>query len=108
MALGSKPKNWIKKTLMKTGSVRLAARLAKPGAVMLMYHSVVENPQLTEKTIGTSKSSVVFEAHMRALAQQFTPVTIDQVVAFVNGGNELPPRSVVVTFVGVHHSVPRT
>ena len=98
MALGSKPKNWIKKTLMKTGSVRLAARLAKPGAVILMYHSVVENPQLTEKTIGTSKSSVVFEAHMRALAQQFTPVSIDQVVAFVNGGSELPPRSVVVTF----------
>ena len=78
MALGSKPKKWIKKTLMKSGSVRLAARLAKPGAVMLMYHSVVENPQLTENSIGTSKSSAVFEAHMRALATQFSPVSIDQ------------------------------
>lgn len=98
MALGSKPKNWIKKTLLKTGSVRLAARLAKPSAVLLMYHSVVENPQLTENSIGTSKSSAVFEAHMRALAKHFTPVTLDQVVAFVNEGRELPPKAVVVTF----------
>ncbi len=98
MALGSKPKKWIKKTLMKSGSVRLAARLAKPGAVMLMYHSVVENPQLTENSIGTSKSSAVFEAHMRALATQFSPVSIDQIVAFVNGGPALPPRAVAVTF----------
>ena len=98
MAPASIPKNWIKKTLLKTGSLRLAARFAMPAAVMLMYHSVVENATLTENTIGTSKSSAIFEAHMRALARQFTPVSIDQVVAFVNGGAELPPRSVVVTF----------
>ena len=94
----SKPKNWIKKTLVQSGSLRLAAHLAKPSAVMLMYHSVVENPQLTENSIGTSKSSAVFEAHIRMLVQRFTPVSLDQVVEFAGGGKELPPRSVAVTF----------
>jgi peptidoglycan/xylan/chitin deacetylase (PgdA/CDA1 family) len=94
----SKPKNWIKKALLQTGSLRLAARLAKPSAVMLMYHSVVENPQLTENSIGTSKSSAVFESHIRTLVKHFTPVSLDQVVEFACGGKELPPRSVAVTF----------
>jgi peptidoglycan/xylan/chitin deacetylase (PgdA/CDA1 family) len=97
MAPGS-PKNWLKKALVQTGSLRLAARVARPSAAMLMYHSVVENPQLTENSIGTSKSISVFEAHMRTLAQRFTPVTVDQIVDFANGGRELPPRAVAVTF----------
>ncbi len=98
MALGSKPKNWIKKALLQTGSLQLAARVAEPGAVMLMYHSVVENPQLTENSIGTSKSSAVFEAHMRTLAARYAPVSLDQVVDFANGGKKLPARAVAVTF----------
>jgi len=76
----------------------LPAHLRSRAPVMLMYHSVVENPQLTENSIGTSKSSAVFEAHIRMLVQRFTPVSLDQVVEFAAGGKELPPSSVAVTF----------
>jgi peptidoglycan/xylan/chitin deacetylase (PgdA/CDA1 family) len=98
MALGSKQKNWIKKALVTTGALGLATRLAKPSAVVLMYHSVVENPQLTENSIGISQSRSDFEAHIRTLAHRFTPVTLEQIVEFANGGRELPVKSVAVTF----------
>jgi peptidoglycan/xylan/chitin deacetylase (PgdA/CDA1 family) len=63
-----------------------------------MYHSVVDNPALTENTIGTSKSISVFDAHIRTLAKHFAPVSLDQIVEFANGGDALPPRAVAVTF----------
>ena len=63
-----------------------------------MYHSIVEEPKLTENILGTSKSTAVFEAHMKALARWFAPVTIEQVVQFAEEGRKLPSNAVAVTF----------
>ena len=92
------PKQWIKKTLVRSGGLRLAARLAPAAAVILMYHSIAKDPEVTRNTIGLSQSLKDFEAHMRTLAQRFSPVTIEQVAQFAREGKTLPKRAVVVTF----------
>jgi peptidoglycan/xylan/chitin deacetylase (PgdA/CDA1 family) len=63
-----------------------------------MYHSIVEDPQSTQNSIGLSQSCRVFEDHIRTLAQQYTPVTLDQVSQFASEGGSLPRRAVAVTF----------
>jgi peptidoglycan/xylan/chitin deacetylase (PgdA/CDA1 family) len=98
MAMASQAKNLFKKTLVASGCLRAAAHFSPPGAVALMYHSIVEDPALTENSIGTSKSSAVFESHMRALAEKFNPVSLDEIVDFAKGRKTLPSRSVAITF----------
>lgn len=63
-----------------------------------MYHSVVEDPRLTQNTIGISQSRSHFEAHVRAIADKFNPVTVEQVARFARGDCELRADSVAVTF----------
>jgi len=83
---------------VQTGALRFAARLTAPSSVILMYHSIVEDPRLTHSCIGVSQSRANFEAHIRTLAHSFNPVTIDQVVQFAKSGVRLPAKSVAVTF----------
>lgn len=98
-ALLSSPKLWVKKALVQSGALGLAARAsAPPAAVILMYHSIVDDPRRTEDTIGISQSRSTFEAHIRTLAEEFNPVTLEQVVQFARGGEPLPRKSVAVTF----------
>lgn len=91
-------KKWIKKALLGTGALRQAARFGPRGAVILMYHSIVEDPEHTRNTIGVSQSQRDFDAHIRTLASRFAPVTVDQVIQFVQEGQPLPSRAVAVTF----------
>lgn len=63
-----------------------------------MYHSIVEDPQTTLNSIGLSQSCSHFDAHMRELAKDFSPVSIEQVVQFAAEGRPLPSRAVAVTF----------
>lgn len=63
-----------------------------------MYHSIVEEPRLTANSIGVSQSRSSFEAHIRALARRFNPVTIAQIAQFARGDQPLPGRPVAVTF----------
>src|ERR1017187_589800 len=91
-------KRSVKKALLRSGTLRLAARASAPSVVVLMYHSVVEDPRLTQNTIGISQSRSNFAAHVRAIAENFNPVTIEQVVQFAKGDYRLPAKSVAVTF----------
>jgi peptidoglycan/xylan/chitin deacetylase (PgdA/CDA1 family) len=94
----SKLKMLLKAALVRTGALRLAATMTQPAAAILMYHSVVEEPESTRTTIRISRSRHDFELHMRALAERFTPVTIEEVVQFAQAGRLLPPRAVAVSF----------
>ena len=94
----SKPKRWLKKALVQSSVLRLAGRFAPSAAVILAYHSIVENPQLTEHILGISRDRASFEAHMKMLAQKYNPVTIAEITEFVRGGRPLPQRAVAVTF----------
>ncbi len=98
MALASRSKRWVKKALVRSAALQVAGRFAQRSAVILMYHSIVEEPQLTKNTLGVSQSRVGFEAHMKTLARRFAPVTIEQVAQFAKDGRELPIRAVAVTF----------
>jgi hypothetical protein len=84
--------------LVRTRVLRAAARLSRPRAVILMYHSVVEDPEQTANTIRISQSRISFESQMSALARRFSPVSIGQIVKFAAGGEPLPPWSAAVTF----------
>jgi len=91
-------KKWVKAAISETGALRAAALLAPQSAVILMYHSVVEDPRQTAATIRISQSRASFERQMATLARRFNVVTLDQVVSFVSEGLPIPRRSVVVTF----------
>jgi peptidoglycan/xylan/chitin deacetylase (PgdA/CDA1 family) len=88
----------VKKTLLKSGALNLATRAAPTAAVVLMYHSVAEQPELTRNSIGDSHSRATFEAQVIALARCFAPVTIQQVAQFAKGDGRVPARAVAVTF----------
>jgi peptidoglycan/xylan/chitin deacetylase (PgdA/CDA1 family) len=92
------PKLWVKTAVVQGRVMRVAALFAKPRAIVLGYHSVVENPDETANTIRISHSRAAFEAQISALARKFNPVTIDQVTAFAAEGKPLPRWSAAVTF----------
>ena len=92
------PKRLVKRALVNSNVMQLAARMTQPRAVVLMYHSVVEDPRQTANTIRISQSRESFEWQMRALAERFNPITLDQVVDFAQQRSDLPRRSVAVTF----------
>jgi len=93
------PKVWVKKAAVQGRVLRAAASLlAGPSVVVLMYHSVVEDPKRTAKTIHTSHSRAAFESQMSALSRRYNPISIEQVIEFTAGGLLLPPWSVAVTF----------
>jgi peptidoglycan/xylan/chitin deacetylase (PgdA/CDA1 family) len=96
--LRSRAKLWVKKVAVHGRVLRAAARFAKPRAVILAYHSVVENPDETAKTIRISHSRAAFESQMNILSRRFHPVTVEQVREFAAEGRQLPPLSVAVTF----------
>ncbi|MGH9452775.1 MAG: polysaccharide deacetylase family protein [Terriglobia bacterium] len=98
MGLKDLGKRVVKDALMKSGGLSLATRMAPAGAVVLMYHSIVENPETTRDSVGISQPRSSFEAHIRILAKSYNPVSIEQVVQFAHEGHPLPPKSVAVTF----------
>jgi peptidoglycan/xylan/chitin deacetylase (PgdA/CDA1 family) len=91
-------KTWIKGGLLRSGMLRVASHVTPASAVILMYHSVVDDPELTRHTIRVSQARCVFEQQMRTLAERFTPVSLQDIVAFARDGQRLPRRAVAVTF----------
>ena len=98
MGLKDVGKRVVKDALMKSGGLSLATRVAPAGVIVLMYHSVVENPETTATSIGISQPRADFEAHIRAIARRFNPVTVEEVAQFAKGKRPLPAKSVAVTF----------
>jgi peptidoglycan/xylan/chitin deacetylase (PgdA/CDA1 family) len=91
-------KQWVKKAAVRSGLLRAAARFSKPRAIVLSYHSVVDDPEQTANTIRISHPRASFESQMSALAQRFNPVSIEQIAQFAAERRQLPPRSTAVTF----------
>lgn len=96
--LRSKSKRWFKKALVRSNLLRAASRLSSPTAVILSYHSIVEDTQTTDHILGISRDRASFEAHMETLAKNFSPVTVEDVAQFATSGRQLPPHAVAVTF----------
>ncbi len=94
----STTKQWGKKALLASSVLDLAGRFAPPSAAILMYHSVVEDPRLTDPILGISRSRDSFAAHMEILARHFAPLSLEDVVQFARAGRKLPARAVAVTF----------
>lgn len=92
-------KSWVKRSLVKTGAMRLASRFASPGVAIVMYHSVMDEPRAEANTLGgVIHSTADFRGQMELVARHFSPVTIDDALQFVRGGKDLPARPVVITF----------
>lgn len=89
----------IKRSLVRSGALKWAARLRPQGAAVLMYHSVLENPDEQWLVLGgIGHSAKVFRKQMEVVARRYRPVSMDDLLGFVSQGKHLPPRAVVVTF----------
>ncbi len=96
--LASKTKRWLKEALVSSPLLPLASRFAAPKAAILAYHSIAENPPVTDHIFGASLSLATFEEHMKTLARRFHPVSLEDVLQFVSSGRQLPSLAVAVTF----------
>ncbi len=95
---GSKSKRLLKKALLRSSILDFANRLAPESAVILSYHSIVEDPRLTDHVLGISQSRASFDRHMEIVARNFSPVTVEDVAQFAKSDQKLPRRAVAVTF----------
>lgn len=96
--LPSKPKRLLKKALVHSSILPVASRFFPATAAILAYHSIVEEPQLTDHILGVSLGRAEFERHMETLARKFNPMTIEDVAQFAKSDRKLPPRAVAITF----------
>jgi peptidoglycan/xylan/chitin deacetylase (PgdA/CDA1 family) len=87
---------WIKRLLVASRMLRL---VGKSGVAILTYHSVLEEPQRCVSWLGPNiHSAEIFRRQMEFVARHYTPVTLDEVLSFLRGDKNLPPRAVAVTF----------
>lgn len=92
-------KDWAQKAILASGAMRIAGDLRGPAAAILMYHSVLPDPTLQADSLGgIIHSEVEFRGQMELLARQYHPISLDEIVKRVHDGEDLPKRSVVVTF----------
>src|SRR6516164_242217 len=89
----------LKRVLLASNVFRMAARLRVRSAAILMYHSVLEDPGQVASSLGRMiHGRRVFQDQMELLAKEFNPVTLDHVLRFIRGEEDLPHRAVAVTF----------
>jgi peptidoglycan/xylan/chitin deacetylase (PgdA/CDA1 family) len=100
MSVRQLAKQFVKAACVRSGALRLAHRLGSTSAVILRYHSVQDHPDKFANTIGCDSihAATVFALHMELLARRFSPVSMDDILLFLRGAKNLPPRAVVVTF----------
>jgi peptidoglycan/xylan/chitin deacetylase (PgdA/CDA1 family) len=92
-------KSAIKRVMVRSGVLQTVGRFRHPNAVILMYHSVLEDPRSQDSYLGEiSYSRDIFRGQMELLARRYHPVSLDDILRFVTGQAELPRRSVAVTF----------
>ena len=92
-------KRFARQMLLGSGALRWAARFREKAAAILMYHSVVEEPNQFSDTLGgITHSRKTFQAQMELLARDFEPVNLPRICEFLQGGRELPVRAVAITF----------
>lgn len=100
MTLRALGKEYLRKIAVGSHILDLAGRLASPSAVILMYHSVRDDPRRCANLIGPgiTHASSIFRRQMEIIAQDFVPVTLDDILLFLQGEASLPRRAVAVTF----------
>jgi peptidoglycan/xylan/chitin deacetylase (PgdA/CDA1 family) len=93
-------KDYIRKIAVGSRVLDLAGRFAAPGATILIYHSVRDDPQQLSKLIapGITHAASIFRRQMEIIAREFSAVTLDEILAFLRGEANLPRRAVAVTF----------
>jgi peptidoglycan/xylan/chitin deacetylase (PgdA/CDA1 family) len=90
-------KDLAKRAILASGALRLVS--AGASAAILMYHSVMADPAEHSVSLGgIIHPESEFRAQMELLCHDYHPVTLDEVLESLNGRNDLPKRSVVVTF----------
>lgn len=89
----------IKHLVVRSGVLNWAARVRPTRVAILMYHSVLERPELETNTLGgIMHSTATFRGQMEVLARDFHPVSLDDALQFLRGEKELSDRPVVITF----------
>jgi peptidoglycan/xylan/chitin deacetylase (PgdA/CDA1 family) len=98
LGFAARGKRWLR-PLARAGVLRAASVLATPGAAILMYHSVMDDPEEHGASFGgIIHSTTVFAGQMEALARHYHPVALDDLVEILAGRKSLPRRAVLVTF----------
>lgn len=100
MTLKSRGKDYIRKIVVKSHVLDLAGHFASPSAVILMYHSVRDDPRQHSDLISPdiTHATSIFSRQMEIVAREFAPVTLDNILLFLRGGAPLPRRAVAITF----------
>jgi len=92
-------KRWLKRSLSASGLLQMATRLAAPAVAILAYHSVNDHPEELADTLGgIVHPTAGFRQQMELLAREFHPVSLNDVLLFVQGKKKLPAKPVAVTF----------
>jgi peptidoglycan/xylan/chitin deacetylase (PgdA/CDA1 family) len=93
-------KAFIQKNIVRLRFFDLLGKFSRKRIVILRYHSIEENPDDVDDSIGSSitHATADFRAHMRLISEKYDPVTMDDVVAYLNNDRDLSGRPVVVTF----------
>jgi peptidoglycan/xylan/chitin deacetylase (PgdA/CDA1 family) len=90
---------WVRKALLGSAALRLAADLRAPAAAILMYHSVLPDPQSQADRLGDiSHSQESFRAQMELLSRDYHPISLDDAIRKLRADEDLPKRAVIVTF----------
>ena len=99
MNIRAKGKNWVKRSLLSSRALHFASRVRQPGVAILMYHSVMVEPEAHATTLGKIiQSAQTFRRQMEVIARHYNPVSLDDVLMFVQGQKKMPSKPVVVTF----------
>jgi peptidoglycan/xylan/chitin deacetylase (PgdA/CDA1 family) len=100
MMISSIIKNSLKRALVHSNIMLIAARYAKTGVTILRYHSVQQTPDDIYDTIGIgiTHSKRMFREQMQFLAKHCNPVSMDDVLEFLQGERSLPNKAIAVTF----------
>lgn len=86
-----------KRAILASGALRLVSPDAS--AAILMYHSVKADPSAhTDLLGGIIHSETEFRAQMQVLSREYRAVSLGKLVDILKTGEEIPKRSVVVTF----------
>ena len=99
MPIGPPSQHWIKRSLLSSGALRFGSRFSPDSVAILMYHSVMDDPTEHANLLGEIiHPTSIFQQQMEVIARDFDPVSLDDVLLFVQGEKRLPPRAVAVTF----------
>ncbi len=100
MNVSERCKSLTKKLILSVGMLRAASAVRPRFIAILKYHSIRDDPDLVDDSIGSSivHRTDVFREQMELVARQFNPVTMDDVALFLRGQKEAPKWPVAVTF----------